>query len=238
MAQKVVFIPEVGKVTLAKRRGAKNLRLSIRPDGSIRVSLPIWAPYASAIKFVNDRADWIRQNNRGHQPLILKDGQRIGKSYRLQFISEPTVNRTSARLGINSITITSNLDFIEATVQQKALKAAERALKKEAEMLLPARLSQLAAKHGFTYSGHQIKRLTSRWGSCSSQGKITLNYFLVQLPWELIDYVIIHELVHTRHLNHGPDFWKLMRQILPDVKQLRKDIKLYRPILQALDSHN
>jgi len=219
-------------VVLSKRRGAKNLRLSILPNGTIRVSLPAWAPYQSAISFAANRADWIRQHTSGLKTPSLQHGHRIGKSYRVKFIAAPSGQRTQARLGINSITITSPLDISHTEVQAKARRAAQRALKKEAEMLLGSRLRQLSRQNKLPFRDFKVKKLSSRWGSCSSKGIITLNYFLVQLPWELIDYVIIHELVHTRHLNHSRDFWALMEEILPDAKKRRREIKKYRPILQ------
>lgn len=231
MAQKIVELPGIGQVILSKRRGAKNLRLSILPNGRVRVSLPVWAPYSAATAFALGRADWIKQNSAGAKGLTLQDGHRIGKSYRLRFVSDPQVKATQARLGINSITVTSYLDFGHADVQERAQKAAERALKKEAESLLGTRLAQFSRKHGLAYREFQTKKLSSRWGSCSSRGVITLNYFLIQLPWRLIDYVIVHELAHTVHLNHSREFWGQVEEIIPDAKIRRREIKKYRPIL-------
>lgn len=231
MSQKIVDLPGIGEVLLAKRRGTKNLRLTIQPDGKVRVGLPAWAPYSAAIKFALSRSDWINNNLKNHRPLLLKDGHRIGKSYRLQFISEPAARRTYARLGMNVITVTSHLDYLDILVQKSAGRACEKALKREAEALLSLRVKKIAENNNFSYKTLKFKRLASRWGSCSHDGSITLNYFLVQLPWDLIDYVIVHELVHTKHLNHSREFWATVEAILPGTKELRKKIKLYRPIL-------
>ncbi|MGH7156890.1 MAG: M48 family metallopeptidase [Candidatus Saccharimonadales bacterium] len=228
MAQKTVELPGIGNVVLAKRRGAKNLRLSIKPNGQVRVGLPIWAPYSAGIKFAIDRSDWILRNLDSHQPLILKGGDRIGKSYRLRFVNGLKI---SSRVGQNTITISSHLSANSPSVQRKATQACERALKKEAQKLLGHRLDQLAKDNQLKYKDLRIKRLISRWGSCSNQGSITLSYFLVQLPWHLIDYVILHELVHTQHHNHGLGFWNLFERLLPNAKRLRKEIKQYHPVL-------
>lgn len=230
MSQKTVEIPDIGPVILAKRRGAKNMRLTILPNGRLRVSMPVWVPYSAGVAFAAARREWIAQHSAQPSSTVLKDGQRIGKSYRLKFVSRPA-GVTQARLGINSITITSSLEPQHADVQAKAKSAAERALKKEAELLLGARLKQLAARYGFKYRALKVKRLSSRWGSCSSRGEITLNYFLVQLPWHLIDYVLVHELAHTVHHNHSHRFWQTVENILPDFKSLRREIKTYRPII-------
>jgi predicted metal-dependent hydrolase len=231
MPSKIVEVPRIGPVLLVKRRGTKNLRITILPSGKVRVGLPIWAPYEVAVRFASSRADWILKNLKDSQPALLQNGHRIGKSYRLNFLKQPAAGRTYARLGINTITITSPLNFSDLAVQNHASKACERALRKEAEQLLPARLKQIAQKNSLAYSDIRIKKLSSRWGSCSRDHSITLNYFLVQLPWSLIDYVIIHELAHTEELNHSADFWRLVDSMLPNSKLLRKELRKYRPVL-------
>ncbi|MGH7192412.1 MAG: M48 metallopeptidase family protein, partial [Candidatus Saccharimonadales bacterium] len=102
-----------------------------------------------------------------------------------------------------------------------------------AERLLPQRLAAVAEAHGFDYGGVHIKRLKSRWGSCDQDGMIVLNLFLMQLPWEYIDYVLLHELMHTRIMRHGPDFWQAMAELQPDVKALRGRLREYRPALDG-----
>jgi predicted metal-dependent hydrolase len=237
MSQKIVDIPGVGYVLLAKRRGTRSLRLSVQPNGTVRVGMPAWAPYSAGIKFALTRRDWIAHHQKDYRPIILKHGHRIGKSHRLQFVAAPSAAQVITRLRSNTITITSSLEPIDIVVQSRAVKACERALKKEAETLLPDRLSQIAQQYGFTYKKAHIKRLMSRWGSCSNSGLITLNYYLIQLPWHLIDYVLLHELVHTQHMSHGPEFWELFERHAPNAKALRKEIKQYRPILMPSEAH-
>lgn len=79
------------------------------------------------------------------------------------------------------------------------------------------------------YRDIQIKQLTRRWGSCDQKKSIVLNLFLIQLPWELIDYVIIHELTHTKHLNHSTDFWDSLETFKPQARQLKKQLNNYHP---------
>jgi predicted metal-dependent hydrolase len=89
----------------------------------------------------------------------------------------------------------------------------------------------LARRHGFAYRSVAIKQLKRRWGSCSSEQDIALNCFFMQLPWHLIDYVLLHELMHTRIMAHGTPFWKALDEYVPDLKTARREIKTYRPIL-------
>lgn len=231
MPQKIVEIGGIGRVVVAKRRGTRNLRLAIRPDGTVRVGIPAWAPYSAGIEFAKKRIKWINTHLANNQPLVLIDGQRIGKSHRLNFVHEPTAANIRTRVASNLISIRGPHRASTPRAQRAAQTACERALKKEAETLLVNRLYQLASTHGFKVGGVKIKRLTSRWGSCTDKKQITLNYYLVQLPWHLIDYVIIHELAHTRYLDHSGDFWDAVENILPEARSFRREIKTYRPVL-------
>ncbi len=230
MSQKKVDIPEVGPVTLAKRRGAKNIRLTIQPDGMIRVSLPTWLPYASAILFTQNRAAWIARN-RAHRPADLVNGSLIGKNHRLEFKPQQKISKPTFRLSKDRVTVLSNYPIDHPTSQAIAVKACERALRHETDDLLHDRARHLARAHKLSFRDFKSRKLKSRWGSCSSEKVITINYYLVQLPWHLIDYVLIHELVHTEHQNHSSDFWLLFERLLPDAKALRREIKSYQPIL-------
>lgn len=234
MAQKTVWLPEIGELVLSKRRGTKNIRLSIGPTGRARVGLPAWAPYSAGISFAKSRADWIKQHKLAHPPTELIDGSMIGKSNRLQYIYNQSVSKTTTRLMPGVVKVTSDLAFSNPAVQKKSVQAAERALKKEAQYLLPQRLAVLAAKHGLSYKSVHIKKLSSRWGSCSGDKVIALNYFLMQLPWQMIDYVLVHELVHTIHLNHSQKFWTDFEKFYPGAKQIRQQMKNYRPAINSL----
>jgi predicted metal-dependent hydrolase len=234
MVQKVVWLPEIGEVTLAKRKGSRSIRLSVSANGKVRVGLPAWAPYATGIEFAKRREDWIKTHLQQNQPHVLSTGSRVGKSYRIKYINSPAAKRTSSRLRNSEINVISHLPINSPAVQSAIKKAGERALKKEAEKLLPARLKELASRYDFSYKSVRIKKLTSRWGSCSSVKVITLNYFLMQLPWRLIDYVLIHELVHTKHLNHSAGFWAEFERITPGAKKIRSELRQHRPVINAV----
>lgn len=105
----------------------------------------------------------------------------------------------------------------------------EEELKRKALAWLPRRLEELAGKHGFVYTRVKISRSRGRWGSCSSKASINLSLFLMLLPEHLIDYVLLHELCHTREMNHGPRFWKLMDEVTAGKSGLlRRELKTMR----------
>jgi predicted metal-dependent hydrolase len=98
-----------------------------------------------------------------------------------------------------------------------------------AKTSLPGELAQLAGKHGFTYQSVQIRNSKTRWGSCSSKKTISLSLYLMILPPHLKEYVLLHELCHTVHMNHGPAFWALLDQCTNGKSlELRKELKNYR----------
>lgn len=99
---------------------------------------------------------------------------------------------------------------------------------KEARSMLIKRLDELALEHGFSYNRVFIRNQKTRWGSCSAKNNINLNMKLARLPDELRDYVILHELVHTKVKNHGSRFWAELDKILGDSKKVDAKMKPYR----------
>jgi len=96
-----------------------------------------------------------------------------------------------------------------------------------ARSYLVARLKDLASLHGFEYSKVSVRNQKTRWGSCSADNNISLNIKLVCLPKHLADYVILHELVHTKIKNHSPSFWRFLNDYVPDAKKIDRALKRY-----------
>jgi predicted metal-dependent hydrolase len=90
------------------------------------------------------------------------------------------------------------------------------------------RLNELARRHGFAYNRVFVKNQKTRWGSCSAANNINLNVNLLHLPDELRDYVMLHELVHTRHKNHSKAFWAALDRLVGDGKRLQRQLRQYQ----------
>jgi predicted metal-dependent hydrolase len=101
----------------------------------------------------------------------------------------------------------------------------------EARRVLVGRLEQLSAQHGFCYNKVSIRNQKTRWGSCSAKNGISLNMKLVKLSQELIDYVILHELVHTRIKNHTRAFWRELDKVVGNAKALDAKLNQHRMAL-------
>lgn len=234
MATKKIHIENIGEVSLVKTTASRSLRLTVNSSGIIRVSLPYWTPYAVAEAFARAHTHWIRQelSSRPQRKSYI-DQQKIGKLHHLYFEKVPDDTSLSSRVTATKIIVKyHHREHIDsATVQSRAEKAIYRALRKETEQLLPPRIATLAAQHGFTYRSIRAKQLKRRWGSCDSYHNLVFNFFLMELPWQYIDYVVLHELTHTEHLNHGPAFWSRLKQVCPAALDLRRQMKEYRPII-------
>jgi predicted metal-dependent hydrolase len=223
--QKSIYIDSLGQnVILARRKGTRSIRLAVRSDGSIRLSIPFAVSEKQALKFLEQKSDWIIKHH--NKPAIIENNAHIGKSHRIVYENQE-IDKIKTRLLTNQIIIKLpiSVDWDGDEAQIHARKASERALKKEAENLLPQRLEILANKHKINYRSCNVKKLKSRWGSCDSRKNIVLNIYLIQLDWKLIDYVILHELNHTYHQHHQSTFWESMENLLPHSKEYRKALK-------------
>lgn len=106
--------------------------------------------------------------------------------------------------------------------------------KSMASFLLPARARKLAQEHGFIYSKVSVREASRRWGSCRSDGSISLNSKLILTPYDVADAVILHELVHTEHLNHGKEFWARLHEFCPNWSEAREWLNTYHHFIDTV----
>lgn len=114
--------------------------------------------------------------------------------------------------------------------QEEVTEAYIEKLRAEAKRTLPPRLAELAAEHGFLYNKVFIKHNRSNWGSCSTKGNINLNLNIVRLPQHLQDYILLHELVHLKEMNHSPRFHALLEEVCPGHRACQKEMRAWRLI--------
>jgi predicted metal-dependent hydrolase len=108
-----------------------------------------------------------------------------------------------------------------APAREPMPKEIERELRNRAKRELPGRLLELAARHALTVTRVSVRNQRWRWGSCSRSGHICLNWRLMQMPDAVRDYVMIHELMHLRRMDHSPKFWKLVEAACPTFQTSR-----------------
>lgn len=129
-----------------------------------------------------------------------------------------------------------NLSWIarqRARVLQPLFSVEERrAFRQRAQTELPPRLLALAAQHGLSVAKVTVRNQRTRWGSCGRDGHITLNWRLVLMPESVREYVLIHELMHLRRLDHSPEYWRLVASACPGYRDARKWLRVHGPGLR------
>ncbi|GHT02243.1 zinc protease [Bacteroidia bacterium] len=124
--------------------------------------------------------------------------------------------------------IRKKVESRKATSDFDANRPNDKDLESLAKQSLPKQLADMARVHGFTYVSAKTRKSKARWGSCSTKKTINLSYYLLLLPQHLIDYVLLHELCHTVHMNHSAAFWALLDQHAGGKsKDLRKELRNY-----------
>ena len=129
--------------------------------------------------------------------------------------------------------VESRLDWIKTNKQSMNVQLEKKRNlpeidRKIARKILCRRIGELAQLHNFVYNRVSIRKQKTRWGSCSTKNNINLNANLLHLPPELVDYVLLHELVHTRVKNHGKDFWDELETVVPNARQVDRKLKDYQ----------
>jgi len=222
---------EFGKITVRRSPQASQIRVRVAPDGTLRASLPMHAPMMLVKHLLKTSRDELRAIMAQSKPgYVYENGMQIGKSHTM--IIQITDNQTSSvtRHGQQIIVKVASLSQIkDPAINRKIRDTVITALRIEAKSYLPKRLSFLGEKFSLNYQNVRFSHASGRWGSCSSNGTISLNIAIMKLPFELIDYIIIHELSHTVHMNHGTEFWRLVSTADPKYKIHRLALKSYNP---------
>ena len=222
---------EFGEIKIRKNKLARSVKLSVGVDGSLRASIPYYSPEFAVRRLVNGNRDEIRKMLATHNAKnSYQDGDLIGKTHTL-FLRKFSGEEIKISNEGNQILvqIPQELAFENPLVQSEIRKTISKILRKQAKAYLPRRIDFLAEKYGFSFEKLRFSHTGTRWGSCSSSGTISLNIALMNLPHHLIDYVIIHELCHTRQMNHSSKFWQEVEKYCPDYKKYVQEIKQFSP---------
>ncbi len=228
MSKSTIEVPELGKVHITKKRGQRSLRLRVDSKGQIQVSIPWIVPKSAALDFVLAKKDWL-QKQQTDRSISFYDGMLLGKTLRLKIIENSQLSRSRQTDKEVTIHFSGAFNPIDDIHNAKIEKAIHTALRTEAEKVLLPRLKEFATEYDFSFNSAGVKQLVGRWGSCDSNRHILLSLYLIQLPIELIDYVLLHELTHTKHMNHSPAFWSHLERFCPDYKDLRRRMKNLQP---------
>jgi predicted metal-dependent hydrolase len=196
----------------------KTISLTILPDGKLTVRAPLRMSEVQILDFVRTYEEWIRKNQariKSYSPPPIKhfiEGEfflYLGVEYPLTVVSHqrPALILSNPRFNLAY----SNL--------QKARQTFNNWYKTQARIVISKRVVLLARQNRFTYAKIRISSARTRWGSCSTNGTISFTWRLVMAPPDIVDYVVLHELLHTQIKNHSKTFWRKMGAISPNNKK-------------------
>ena len=238
MTEQTVNLENVGPVTIFRNKLATRIKITIKPGGEIRVSIPWNAPFKSGEKFLIDKQQWIEKTldklaRKTSTPKLISDGNIFTTRnfrYEIAPASVQTVRiRYSKEEKVVCLEYPREKPIEIPEIQNSLKKVIEGVLRFEAKRFLPVRTAELASKMGFQINRVTIKNNKTNWGSCSNLKNINLNLHLMRLPDRVIDFIIVHELVHTVIPNHGVKFKATMKRYFPDSAELEKEVKKIRP---------
>lgn len=218
---------QFGTVTVRRSARARSVRIRVAPNGRLHVSAPPYTPIFMIKRLLKSSRTELQTMLEQSQPReAYQNGQLVGKSHTLHIRESSAAATQVTHHGQQIIvTIPAGTNPLSDETQRLIRDALIPALRKEAKSYLPKRLRYLADQLGYDYEKVRFSHAAGRWGSCSSRGTISLNIALMKLPFELIDYVLVHELSHTREMNHSGAFWQLVERGDPDYKTHRKALR-------------
>ena len=121
--------------------------------------------------------------------------------------------------------LTLHLGLPQGAAPEQIRDAVQSWLQRQARRIFEERCAHFAERLGVRMRRLSLSSARTRWGSASADGSVRLNWRLVHFAMQTIDYVVVHELAHLRHMNHGPEFWEVVRSVVPDVDAARRRLK-------------
>lgn len=216
------------------RSQRRTVGLSVGPQG-LSVRAPRWTPLAEVERFLHSKAAWVHDKlqqvqQRARQtprPPVWAAGERIAYLGRdLTLTLDPAHGFDGAGAAVDGDCLRVGLSHRAGPEQWKNVVHAW--LMREALALFVRRLDHFAPQVGVRYTRVKLSNAGTRWGSAKADGSIRLHWRLVQLPLELVDYVVVHELSHLREMNHSPAFWRVVEGVLPAQDRLRRELRRVR----------
>jgi len=208
---------DIDRLIRSKR---KTIALIVERDGTLTVRAPLRAPSRDIEVFIHKNAGWIERTREKLKPIIearpkqFVEGETfllLGVSYGLKLVS----SQRPALQFENGFRLSQN-------AQARAEQLFIRWYKMRAYEILCARAAEYARQYDFSPKQVKITSARTRWGSCSPNGSLNFAWRLVMAPMNVLDYVVVHELVHLQVKNHSREFWRVVESILPEYKLQRK----------------
>jgi len=219
-----------------KRSARRSIGFAIDSTG-LTITAPRWVTLADIETAITEKQRWIftkliewqtRVEQRALPKIDWKDGAEV------PYLGQPVRVKLGAPQGTLAFSADDAALQVPLPLQADPQQIKDRVqgwLQGEAKRLFGERLAIYAEKLGVNYRTYALSSAATRWGSCSSDGKIRLNWRLIHFPLSIIDYVVAHELAHLREMNHSPRFWQTVESIFPEFREARQTLKSHPPEL-------
>ncbi|WP_439890151.1 M48 family metallopeptidase [Ralstonia sp. 25C] len=234
--------PNQRRLTLGERALVYNLKRSSRrtigfviDDRGLSITAPRWVTLSEIEHAIAEKQKWIfaklaewRTNaaRRMLPPMAWEDGAT------LPFLGKTVTLKLESPIGalmFDADACVLHLGLPPSTTEQQIKDRVQGWLQTQARRLFGERLEVYAERLGVRHSAYALSSAATRWGSCTADGKIRLNWRLVHFPMSLIDYVVAHELAHLKEMNHSPRFWDTVESIFPEFKEAREQLRSHPP---------
>lgn len=215
-------------LTVRKSSRAKNIIFKIIPEKGLEIVIPLWVNQDEISGYVENRRGWIertieKMRQKGlalePKPLILPESIIFAANHARYEV-------VRSRTGRGKLKIHKNVDRLllrgEAWSAAEEVEALRKFVRIEARAFLVPELRKISRELNLPFERVAVRCQRRRWGSCSAKHNINLNCKLMFLPFELVRHLFIHELCHTIHLNHSPNYWKLVSVAQPDYKDFER----------------
>ena len=235
---KLLSVDGIGEVQLIRKANLNRLRISIKSTGAVSVSIPWLFSFSRGEAFLEEKREWVintrlKLEKQGLTRKSLIPGPLFSTRNFKYHLSPVKADRIKVQVRPEEQSVIIGYPEMasleNSEISGKIRFAVEGVLRYEAKRYLPGRTRELASQMGYSYKAITIKNNKTNWGSCSGLKNINLNLHLMRLPDRMIDYIIVHELVHTIIPNHGPSFKEKLKSHFPDSNELDKAIKKFRP---------
>lgn len=217
-----------------KRSARRSIGFSIDATG-LTITAPRWVTLADIENAIAEKQRWIfakltewqsRVEQRALPRIEWRDGAAV------PYLGKPVrVALGAAQLSFDEAARVLALPLPPQADPQQIKDRVQGWLQGEATRIFGERLPVYAQKLGVEFRSYALSSAATRWGSCSSDGRIRLNWRLVHFPLSIVDYVVAHELAHLREMNHSPRFWKTVESIFPEFREARKTLRHHPPEL-------
>ncbi len=210
---------EIPRNYRVERKATRGVRIKIQNDLTVSITVPFLFSGKHILEIISKKQKWIDRNletfARRRKVFALRENELLLFGTAYTFIIQPDLKR-KIRVSGEEKSVQSGVDLISDS------PARYNFYKKYAAEYLTAKTETAAERHGFSYNRLFIRGQKTKWGTCSAKKNLSLNWRLILCPESVIDYLIVHELVHTEIINHSKSYWARVAELCPGFREAKK----------------